>query len=79
MSNEDEYVEELDEKIRLSELSFSPFKYQAEEIRFLNPQLEELGYKDITWETGDGDSFGPLTRVARMTAPDGKKVWWMYG
>ena len=42
------------------------------------PKLLELGYKITRWYTGDGDSFGPLTRVV-VVEKDGKREEFIYG
>lgn len=41
--------------------------------------LIEKGYKIRGWFTGDGDSFGPLTRVVRVIAPNGEREELWYG
>lgn len=48
------------------------------ETKTAEPKLKELGYKVIRWFTGDGDSFGPLTRVV-VVEKDGKREELMYG
>ena len=53
-------------------------RYAEAEREKVTPLLEALGYEVIRWCTGDGDSFGPLTRYA-ICRKDGKRVWLMYG
>lgn len=48
------------------------------EKEIATPALEALGYKVLSIETGDGDSFGPLTRVFKVLK-DGKSIYLMYG
>ena len=39
--------------------------YWKWETEAAEPRLKTLGYERVTFHTGDGDSFGPLTRVVR--------------
>jgi hypothetical protein len=53
--------------------------YAATEQEVLSPGLEKLGYTLRTkWFTGDGDSFGPLTRCIKVEK-DGVRVTVVYG
>ncbi|MET0786543.1 MAG: hypothetical protein ABWY25_07555 [Paenisporosarcina sp.] len=53
--------------------------YKDQERTILQPQLETLGYTNITWSDGERDSFGPLSRLCKAKGPD--KVWvtFIYG
>lgn len=42
------------------------------------PRLIKLGYRVLFFKTGDGDSFGPLTRVV-YTEKSGKTESFIYG
>jgi hypothetical protein len=53
-------------------------KYRRCEHEVLTPALEALGYEVGGWFTGDGDSFGPLTRCVRVTK-DNKSAVVVYG
>lgn len=53
--------------------------YAQQEKELLQPQLEKKGYYNIEWSDGERDSFGPLTRVCKATAPNGEVCWFMYG
>lgn len=49
------------------------------EEEIAKPELIKLGYKLLSgFITGDGDSFGPLTRYIRVEK-DGQKMELMYG
>lgn len=39
------------------------WKYEQEK---LTPWLQSMGFEDVRWGMGESDSFGPLSRVARM-------------
>lgn len=52
--------------------------YTDWEKQTAEPALRELGYTVLYWFTGDGDSFGPLTRVV-VVEKDGIKSSLMYG
>jgi len=43
------------------------------------PALKKAGFTDIRWRTGDGDSFGPLTRVCSCKDRDGESRTFLYG
>jgi hypothetical protein len=58
-------------------VSMSSIKRQEHEI--LEPQLVDLGYTDITWWTGEEDSFGPLSRLCRAVDKNGDEVTFIYG
>ena len=63
-------------------ISFDKFrfdKYSEDEIDVLQPQLEALGYKDITWLKGETDSFGPLTRICHAYTSNNQLTRFMYG
>lgn len=60
----------------------TPFHFETyllDEIVHLNPALREAGYKVNLWQDGERDSFGPLTRIAKATGPDGRQVTLIYG
>lgn len=48
------------------------------EQKTARPKLSELGYRILRVYTGDGDSFGPLTRVF-VVEKDGVREELMYG
>lgn len=48
------------------------------ESNIARPELERLGYSVIGWRTGDGDSFGPLTRVVTIEK-NGIREQFIYG
>lgn len=63
-------------------LDFKDFEYTlwwVHEKTILQPQLEDLGYTDVTWTRGETDSFGPLTRLCHARDQDGAQVWFIYG
>jgi hypothetical protein len=66
-----------------SVIDFADFKYdhtyREQEGVLLVPQLEALGYTHITWQPGEYDSFGPLTRVCRARNRFNEVVWFIYG
>lgn len=53
-------------------------RLEQQEKEILQPQLEALGYTNISWEPGDEDSFGPLVRVCKAYL-DGKLIHLVYG
>lgn len=54
--------------------------YAADESDNLTPALKRAGYTiHSSWFTGDGDSFGPLTRCVRAIDPKGDRVIVVYG
>jgi len=62
-------------------VSFEGFDFsnwRNHERELLTPRLEKAGFSDIEFDYGDRDSFGPLTRVARMTDNEGRrgKAWY---
>lgn len=64
------------------DISFTGFdfgKYYEHEDTILRPQLELYGYYAITFEMGECDSFGPLTRVCVCIDSFGKKRQFVYG
>lgn len=67
-------------------ISFVNFRFNVstsvilrQEREILEPQLIDLGYSNITWEMGEEDSFGPLSRLCHATRSDGKDVTYIYG
>ena len=52
--------------------------YKGEQI-IIKPALEKLGYTNVRFGDGERDSFGPLSRVVIVTAPDGKLTHYVYG
>lgn len=62
---------DLETVLKINGLEFPPmFNFdrsalQHDERTMLNPLLESLGFCDITWHTGEADSFGVLTRYCR--------------
>jgi len=63
----------------VSFVGFSFRDYIEGEKSILKPQLEKLGYTDITFFDEEKDSFGPLIRGVRMKDKDGKFVTAYYG
>lgn len=48
--------------------SSEPMPYWRDEKENLTPALEAAGYEvHGGWRTGDGDSFGPLTRYVQVS------------
>jgi hypothetical protein len=63
-----------------AEPTFDVPGYTADERNNLTPALERAGFTFIeSWFTGDGDSFGPLTRCVRAVDPSGAQVVVVYG
>jgi hypothetical protein len=46
--------------------AFDSRLYSVWEREVATPALEALGYKVLSWETTDGDSFGPLVRTVTV-------------
>ena len=42
------------------------------------PAMKAEGYTDITFHTGESDSFGPLSRIA-IAYKDGQRIKFFYG
>ena len=53
--------------------------YTNWEANVATPRLEELGYTNLTWRTGESDSFGPLSRVCTAYHPEKGWVKLVYG
>lgn len=54
--------------------------YATAEREILSPALRRAGYElHGNWRTGDGDSFGPLTRYITATSPSGETFRVIYG
>jgi hypothetical protein len=49
------------------------------EKEIAEPALKAKGMEPISWYTGEGDSFGPLSRVVIVRGPDGKRSQYWYG
>lgn len=67
----------------LTVISFDGFDYDSrtyyqQEKDILQPRLEALGYKKVTWSHGERDDFGPLIRKCDAYK-DGKLVHFFYG
>ena len=63
-------------------ISFEDFDFMfhlRDEKDILQPQLEKLGFINISWGSGETDSFGPLTRVCRVTDKFGNFHYYVYG
>jgi hypothetical protein len=55
-------------------------RYWESEKEVINPALEQMGFTiDGRWITGEGDSFGPLSRYVHATLGDSEKVTIWYG
>ena len=65
--------------IDMSQFSYNPRTYLEQEQTIIKPQLEALGYTNITFGDGERDSFGPLTRIVYTTGPDGYLQKFIYG
>ena len=55
----------------------SPYYWTWEDVT-AKQALEKLGYKVIRWRIGDGDSFGPLSRIV-IVEKDGVRSEMWYG
>lgn len=58
---------------------FSFSTWDEDEEKVLKPALKRLGYTDIYFFSGESDSFGPLTRIVRMTKKNGQRITAVYG
>jgi hypothetical protein len=77
MTTPDVWLDELDLGV---EPTFAVPGYTTDERENLGPALERAGYTLVgPWFTGDGDSFGPLTRCVKATDPSGRRVTLVYG
>lgn len=54
-------------------------RYYEGEVKVFQPQLEKLGFRVERWYNGEADSFGPLTRCARLVDSEGKRITFCYG
>lgn len=55
-------------------------EYYLDERNVLLPALLEEGFTNVTFSTGDRDSFGPLSRIVSVTDPrQGKRRFFIYG
>lgn len=55
-----------------------PERYRIWEDEVATPALQNLGYREVTWRTGEADSFGPLSRVGTAYL-NGIPVKFVYG
>jgi predicted translin family RNA/ssDNA-binding protein len=69
--------EEVPEEVSFEGFSFS--EYYKDEKEKLKPQLEKLGYMNISFVMGECDSFGPLSRIIYATDPNGNFHRFVYG
>ena len=53
--------------------------YHRDEVSVLKPALEAKGFTNIYFVMGECDSFGPLSRVACVTDPQGNRRKLVYG
>lgn len=79
LNGEEESIDYIDLEKLLDFTNFDFALWFEHEKNVLEPQLVAMGYRNIDWRMGEYDSFGPLTRVASATDPDGKVVWFIYG
>ena len=49
------------------------------EAEIAKPALEALGYTEVTFNDGERDSFGPLTRIVGVTHKSGRRHYLIYG
>lgn len=64
-----------------SVISFDGFDhktYALDELEILQPRLEAMGYREVSWFPGEMDCFGPLTRLCRAMK-NLEAVWFVYG
>jgi hypothetical protein len=54
-------------------------KYWESEESIITPALKSAGYTLNSWYTGEGDSFGPLSRCIRAVDPNGDNIIIIYG
>lgn len=54
-------------------------EYSRDERLIIKPLMEADGYTNITFATGERDSFGPLSRLINATTPQGNHVTYVYG
>lgn len=54
-------------------------EYFSGERKYLKPALEALGYTNVRFLMGERDSFGPLSRIVVVCAPDSKDTFYVYG
>lgn len=66
----------LDDHVSFEGFDFG--KYYDHEKSVLTPRLEEKGFSNIRFDSGETDSSGPLTRTVRMTDSQGRrgKAWY---
>ena len=69
--------EELQNLISFEGFDFA--KYYEHETTLLRPRLENMGFRGVSFEMGEYDSFGPLTRVVTAYDKDGKFRRFIYG
>lgn len=58
---------------------FESRTYWKWEEEVATPELEQRGFKNISWLDGERDSFGPLTRICSCVDADGKRKLFIYG
>jgi hypothetical protein len=58
---------------------FSYSRYGEHEVKVLSPYLESIGFTRIQWETGEKDSFGPLSRICHCIDKEGNFRHLVYG
>lgn len=71
-----DHYEALQDYISFEGFSYAIYYYGEQHL--LQPQLEAIGYINVTWLPGEQDDFGPLSRVCRAEK-DGKTFWFSYG
>lgn len=69
--------EDLEDYISFDNFDFNVYQKHEEEL--LRPQLEAKGCSQIFFESGESDSFGPLTRICRCLDSDGERQYFIYG
>lgn len=64
----------------LPEIDVDFENYVKSEQEVIEPALRKKGYKLITpFQTGERDSFGPLSRYIIVTTPQGNRAQIVYG
>lgn len=57
---------------------FCDHNYREWEINVAEAELNDRGYRIIRWETGERDSFGPLSRIVTVENEDGLRYKLIY-
>ena len=63
----------------MSDKRYCTDRYSDWEREVAEPRLLSKGWRVSNWRTGEGDSFGPLTRYAICISGTGKVRRFIYG